>query len=55
MNSNEAGKAKQKNKTAIFEKLMESIMNEEVDSKGVENLSRNVNSPVDAVKLVGRI
>ena len=55
MNSNEAGKAKQNNKTAILEKLMESIMSEEVDSKGVEDLSRNVDSPDDAVKLVGRI
>ena len=55
MNSNEARKAKQNNKTTIFEKLMESIMSQEVDSKGIENLSRNVNSPDDAAKLVGRI
>ena len=55
MNSNEAGKAQQNNKTAILEKLMESIMSEGVDSKGVEDLSRNVDSPDDAVKLVGEI
>ena len=55
MNSNETGKAKQNNKTVIFEKLMESIMSEEVDSEGVEDLSRNVDSPDDAVKMVERI
>ena len=55
MNNNEAGKEKQNNKTAIFEKLMESIMSEEVESKGVEDLSRNVGSPDNAVTLVGRI
>ena len=55
MNSNEVGKAKQNNKTVTFEKLMESIMSEEVDSEGVEDLSRNVDSPDDAVKLIGRI
>ena len=46
---------KQNNKRAILEKLMESITSEEVDSKGIEDLSRNVDSPDDAVKLVGRI
>ena len=30
-------------------------MNEEVDSKGIEDLSRNVDSPNYAAKLVGRI
>ena len=35
MNSNETRKAKQNNKTTIFEKLMESIMSEEVDSEGI--------------------
>ena len=55
MNSNEARKAKQNNKTAIFEKLMELAMSEEVDSEGIEDLPRNVNSPDDAAKLVGRI
>ena len=43
MNSNETRKTKQnKNKTAILEKLMESIMSEEVDSEGIEDLSWNV-------------
>ena len=55
MNNNEAGKAKQNNKTAIFEKLMESIMSEEIDSEGVEDLSRSVDSPDYAAKLTGRI
>ena len=55
MNNNEAVKEKQDNKTAIFEKLMKSIMSEEVDSEGVEDMSRNVDSTDDAVKLVGRI
>ena len=55
MNSNEARKAKHNTKTAIFEKLMESIMSEEVDSEDIEDLSRNVDSPDDAAKLVGRI
>ena len=34
---------------------MASIMNEEVDSEGIEDFSRNVNSLDDAAKLVGRI
>ena len=55
MNSNETRKAKQNNKTAIFEKLMESIMSEEIDSEGIEDLSGNVNNPDEAAKLVGRI
>ena len=55
MNSNEAIKEKQNNKIAIFEKLMKSIMSEDVDSEGVEDFSRNVNSLDDAVKLVRRI
>ena len=56
MNSNETRKTKQNNnKTTILEKLMESIISEEVDSEGIEDLSRNVDSPDDAVKLVGRI
>ena len=54
MNSNETRKVKQTNKTAIFEKLMESMMSEEVDSEGIEDLSRNVDSPDDAAKLVRR-
>ena len=55
MNNNETRKAKRNNKTAIFEKLMESIMSEEVDSEGIEDCSRSVDSPDDAAKLVGRI
>ena len=42
------------NKTAILEKLMESIMTKEVDSEGIEDLSRNVDCSDDAAKLVGR-
>ena len=34
---------------------MESIMIKEVDSEGIEDLSRNVDSPDDAAELVGRI
>ena len=55
MKDDEVRKTKQNNKTAILEKLMESIMSEEVDSEGIEDLSRNVDSPDDAAKLVGRI
>ena len=55
MKDDEAKKTKQINKTAILEKFMESIMSEEVDSEGLEHLSRNVDSPDDAVKLVGKI
>ena len=55
MNSNETRKANRNNKTGILEKLMESLMSEEVDSKGIEDLSRNVDSPDDAAKLVGGI
>ena len=55
MKDDETRKTKQNNKTAILEKLMESIMSEEVDSEGIEDLSRNVDSPDDAAKLVGRI
>ena len=55
MHSNETRKAKQNNKTAIFEKLIESIMSEEVDSEDIEDLSRSVKSPDNAAKLVGRI
>ena len=51
----EKRKTKQNNKTAILEKLRESIMSEEVDSEGIEDLSRNVDSPDDAAKLIGRI
>ena len=40
----------------ILEKLKESIMSEEeVDSKGVEDLAKNVDSPVDAAELTSKI
>ena len=53
MNSNEV--EKEKENIEIFEKLMESIMSEEVVTEAVEDLSRNVDSLDDAVKLVGKI
>ena len=56
MNNNESRKTKQNNnKTTILGKLIESIMSKEVDSEGIEDLSRNMDSTDDAVKLVGRI
>ena len=55
MNSNEVEKEKKNNETAIFEKLMESIMSKEVVSEKVEELSRNVDNLDDAVKLVEKI
>ena len=33
---------------------MESIMSEEVDSEGIEDLSKNVESPDNAAELIGR-
>ena len=48
-------KKKKINETAIFEKLMESIMSEEVVSEKVEELSRNVDNLDDAAKLVEKI
>ena len=54
MDSNEAEKEKENNKIAISEKLIKSVMSEEVDGEGIEDLSRNVNSPDDAAGLVGR-
>ena len=54
MKCSQARKAKQNNNKAICEKLMESIVSEEVDSEGIEDLSRNVDIPDDAIKLVGR-
>ena len=55
MNISEAIKEKQSNKTAIFEKLMESIISEEVESVSIQDLSRNMNNLDDATRLVGRI
>ena len=43
------------NKTVIFEKLIESIMIEKVDSEGIENVSDSVESPYDAAKLINKI
>ena len=34
---------------------MESIMIEEVDTEGIEDLSRNVESPDDAAELISKI
>ena len=47
-------KAKQ-NKTTILEKLKESIMREEVDSKGVEDLSKKVDNQDDDAELIERM
>ena len=46
---------KQNNKTAILGKLMKSIMSEEVDGEGIEDLPGNVDTSDDAARLVGRI
>ena len=35
--------------------MSEEVNSEEVDSEGIEDLSRNVDSPDDAARLVGRI
>ena len=55
MRGDETRKTKQNNKTAILEKLKESIMSEETDSKGVEDLSKSVDNPDDAAELIRRI
>ena len=54
MNSNEDKKTKKNgNETTTLEKLMESIMSEKVpDSEDIEDLSKNVGSLDDVVKLV---
>ena len=54
MNYNEAVK-KQESKTTILEKLMESIMIREIDSKDIENLSSIVKSPNNAAELISKI
>ena len=46
---------KQNNKTAILGKLRESIMSEEIDSRGVEDLSKKVDNPNGAAELVKKI
>ena len=53
MNSNEFTKMKNADKTTILEKIMESIIIDKVpDSEGLEDLSKNVDSFDDEVKLV---
>ena len=54
MNYNESVK-KQQSKTAILEKLMESIMIREVDCEDIEKLSSSVKSPNDAAELISKI
>ena len=39
----------------ILDKLKESIMSEEVDSKGVEVLSKKIDNPDDAAELIKKI
>ena len=48
-------KTKQNNKTTILEKLKESIMREEVDSKGVEDLPKKVDNQDDDAELIERM
>ena len=56
MNSNVSTKTKNADKAAILEKLMESIMVDEVpDSEILEDLPKNVDTPDDAVRLVRKI
>ena len=55
MKCDETRKTKQNNKTVILEKVKEPIMSEEVYSKGVEDLSKNVDNLDDAAELIGRI
>ena len=55
MKNDETRKTKQNNRTAILDKLRDSIVSEEVNSMGVEDLSRNVDSPDDAAELIGRV
>ena len=55
MKVDETRKNKQNNKIAILEKLMESIMIKEVDSEGIEDLSRNVESPDAAAEVISKI
>ena len=55
MKDDETKKVKQNNKTTMFEKLRDSIVSEEVDSMGAEDLSRNVDSRDDAAELIKRM
>ena len=54
MNYNEAVKSKRV-KTAILEKLMESIIIGDVDCKDIENLSSSVKSPNDVAELLSKM
>ena len=55
MKDDETTKAKQNNKTTIFEKLRDSIVSEEVDSMGAEDLSRTADSRDHAAELIERM
>ena len=55
MKDDETKKVKQNNKTTMFEKFRDSIVSEEVDSMGAEDLSRNVDSRDDAAELIERM
>ena len=55
MKCNETRNTKQNNKTAILDKLKESIMKKEVDSNGVEDLSKKDDNPDDAAELIKKI
>ena len=55
MKDDETRKANRNNKKEILEKLKESIISKEVDGESIEeDLSRNVDSPDDAARLVGK-
>ena len=54
MNYNEDVK-KQHSKTAILEKIMDSIMIGEVDCKDIKNVSSSVRSPNDVAELISKI
>ena len=55
MKDDKTRKTKQNNRTAILDKLKDSIVSEEVDSEGIEDLSKNVDNPDDAAEIIGRI
>ena len=55
MEYDETRKTKQNKKIAILGKLKESILSEEVDSKGAEDLSKKVDNPDDAAQLIMKI
>ena len=47
-------KIKQNNRTATLDNLRDSTVSEELDSEGIEDLSRIVDSPDDDAELIGR-